>query len=134
MHTLLIKLIDGVRISAPDGYLYVYKWSSGESTRDIFVLIPGIYYVNITDRYGCKATSNLVTVYYTSGTPTTGSEISVSLTSGSTTSFLSTGELLHSSTKEEESNGVRWRAIVGGVIGGVLVIVASILLFVFLKR
>lgn len=44
---------------------YSYLWSNGETTEDIFNLVPGVYTVDVTDREGCIETLS-VTVGTTS--------------------------------------------------------------------
>ena len=56
---------------------YSYNWSTGNSTSSISSLSAGIYYVTITDNYGCNQTSNVTVsaisplLLITSNTPAT---------------------------------------------------------------
>lgn len=41
-----------VKLTAPEGYLS-YDWSTGDTTRGITVGINGIYFLTVTDQFGC---------------------------------------------------------------------------------
>jgi PKD repeat protein len=51
-----------VKLSAPDGDAYTYRWSNGATSRTIEVGTAGSYTVTVTNTSGCAATSEAVVV------------------------------------------------------------------------
>ncbi|MAT39049.1 MAG: hypothetical protein CL946_05535 [Ectothiorhodospiraceae bacterium] len=52
---------DQLLVDAGEGY-QKYEWSHGPSTRKVYISEPGIYFVRVTDKYGCVGESELLQV------------------------------------------------------------------------
>ncbi len=59
----LLTICDGERvpIEAPDNFA-MYEWTNGDGSSRIYADKPGLYFVNVTDIYGCKGVSDTVEV------------------------------------------------------------------------
>lgn len=56
---------DTITLNAFDARWFVYEWSPNlETSSNIIVTQPGVYAVQVTDGFGCKGSSNVVTVSY----------------------------------------------------------------------
>jgi hypothetical protein len=49
---------DSIELSAPWGSDYIYKWSTGDTTRNIIVNNAGRYYLTVENSNGCKSFSD----------------------------------------------------------------------------
>ncbi len=101
---------DSVRLSVEIPYP-AYLWSTGETTRDITIRLPGSYSVTVTDEFGCVNTSPpiVITVVY----PQTQAVL------GSNKALLANGETveiplyLRNATDLDFCNNYNWRAVIG---------------------